>query len=145
MPPNAPSRMTGIGASTPRPIISGFRTLSRQACGEQQRRIDDRRPSAVVAAHPDVDNHRQEDEHGGQLGNAQHQDDDREQACQRDSGHEQYHADREGLDQGHADDTLRDRTNGRRGQRNEPGGALPADDPRERSPRCCVRQPRQMP
>jgi hypothetical protein len=28
MPPNAQSSMTGIGASTPRPSMSGFRTLS---------------------------------------------------------------------------------------------------------------------
>jgi hypothetical protein len=78
MPPSAPIRITGIGASTPRPSIIGFRTLSAEAGDDEQHAVGDGRGRGVVAARPDPADRRQRHEQRRQLRDAEHEDDHRQ-------------------------------------------------------------------
>ena len=102
--------------------------IVRNAREEQHHGVDDGHASAVVAAHPDVGDGRDGDEHRRNLRDAEHQHDDREHAGKRYLRHEQRDADGDGLDERHANDALRYGANGRRRQLDEFGGTLRAHD-----------------
>ena len=134
MPPSAPSRITGIGASTPRPEHQRLQHVVGHAGDEQHHRVQRRRAGAVVAAHPEVGDRRQRDDQRRHLRDAEHEHDHRQHAGQRHAGDEQHDADQDGLDEGDADHALGDGADRRHRQLDEPGAALGADDAREDRP-----------
>ena len=134
MPPSAPSRITGIGASTPRPSISGLRTLSAIPATIKQHGKADRGEVPVVAAPPDVGDRRQGDDQRRHLSDTEHQNDERENAGPRDAGDQQAEADDDGLDEGDTNDALGDRADGRGRQLREFCAAPRAEEALEDRP-----------
>ena len=71
-----------------------------------------RRPVAVIAAGPDINDYWNHDEGGRHLGNTQHERNDRQHTRRGYAGEHQRQPDKDGLNEGDADDTQRDGADG---------------------------------
>ena len=74
--------------------------------------MSDRRPGAVLTARPDVNDGRNRDDHGGQLGNSQNENNDRQNARRRYAGEQQRQPDEYCLNEGDTDNAERDGADG---------------------------------